>query len=813
MNVLKFGGTSVGSADAIRRVADILKSREGRMVVVFSALSGITDWLAKTLVMASERNMEYSSVVGEIDRQHHIVAKELLEPGHYNDFCRRSGGHINSLQGILDGIFRLGETTARSTDLVLSFGEIMSLDLIEMTLVEKGVNVISVDAREMIFTRPVNGSERVDYAVTEEAIRMKLSGNNNIVITSGFISTSLRGYPSTLGRGGSDQTAAIIAAASGAELLEIWTDVSGIYTANPAVVADALPIAGLTYAEALEVSHFGAKVIYPPSIAPVMERNIPVSIRNTFAPRENGTLISSLPTVNGGTVKAVTSTGPVSLVSLTGSGMAGVVGIAARLFTTLAKININVILITQASSEQSICIAVEQKDGERACEAIDAEFEQEIGAGRVKPAFHEDDFTILALVGEGMKHSVGVSGQAFAALGRNGINIHAIAQGSSELNVSVVINGTDAPKAVNAIHQEFFRSARKVINIFVIGTGNVGSALINQLLDRSEYFAGEFQTEFRIVGLANSRRMLIIKEGISNVNWKSLMMASEQRCNLETFIDRMFSLNLPNTIFVDNTSSIEVSQLYERVLERSISIVTSNKLAASSSFENYSRLKRLAIRKRVHFGFSSNVGAGLPVIRTIENMVRTGDKIFRIDAVLSGSLNYIFNSFSEGKRFSDAVLEAVENGYTEPDPLTDLRAADVARKLLILVRESGFPLEAGGISVEDFLPGPGPGKYEPDKFLLQMQEFDDFFEQQREILSHRKERIRIIAGYEYGRAFVRSLRISPDHPFYFLEGNDNIVSVFSARYSERPLTIKGAGAGADVTAAGIFADILSIVNN
>lgn len=813
MKVLKFGGTSVGSAGAIRTVAEILQSQKCQVTAVFSALAGTTDRLAMALLLASDGNMEYHSVIRDIEQHHLTVATELLDKDRYYDFTRRVIGHISRIDGVLDSISRLGEATGRSTDLVSGFGELMSLDLLELFLEECGADVGRVDAREMIFTRPFNGSERIDYEVSEKAIREKLSRNNKIVITSGFISTSVKGYPSTLGRGGSDHTAAIIAAAVGAELLEIWTDVSGIYTANPAIAPDACPIAGLTYAEALEISHFGARVIYPPSIEPVMKREIPVSIRNTFAPSEQGTLISSVTSSNGSAIKAVTSAGSVCLVSLAGSGMAGVVGIAARLFTALAKNNINVILITQASSEQSICIAVDQKDGERACDAINAGFESEIEAGRVKPALREDGFAIVAMIGEGMKHSVGISGQAFAALGRNGINIHAIAQGSSELNVSVVVKETDAPKAVNAIHQEFFHSAKKVINIFLVGTGNVGSALVRQVMDRSAWFVGEYQTEFRITGLANTRRMIIRKEGIAGPDWKSLMMASDQKSNLEDFIGQMFSLNLPNTIFIDNTSSSDVSVIYERILEKSISIVTSNKLAASSSYENYSRLKRTAVSKRVQFRFGSNVGAGLPVIHTIQNMVKTGDKILRIDAVLSGSLNYIFNSYSNGMRFSEAVLLALENGYTEPDPLTDLRGVDIARKLLILVRESGFPLEASDIEFEDYLPGPVPERYDSAAFPSQMRDFDDFFERQRADLSHRNEKIRIIAGYESGRASVRSVRVSAEHPFYCVEGNDNIVSVYSERYSHQPLIIKGAGAGADVTAAGIFADILSVVNN
>ena len=431
----------------------------------------------------------------------------------------------------------------------------------------------------------------------------------------------------------------------------------------------------------------------------------------------------------------------------------------------------------------------------------------------MRHALLESGFSIVAIVGEGMKYSVGVSGQAFSALGKNGVNIHAIAQGSSELNISVVVRGSDVKKAVNSIHQEFFSAVNKVINIFVAGTGNVGSALVDQMLKRSGYFIREYKTEFRIIGMANSRKMLVRSDGISGSGWKSLLMEGGRTTDLEVFKGEMFSLNLPNTIFVDNTSSREVSSLYDSILEKSISIVTANKIAASSSFESFMKLKSTAVARRSHFRFESNVGAGLPVIQTIENMVKTGDRINQIEAVLSGTLNFIMNCYSDGMKFSESVMEAVLRGYTEPDPLTDLRGEDLSRKILILAREAGVPLEVADVEFINYLPGLLPEKYDPALFKTQMEQYDDFFEDQRAGLASKNEKIRIIAAYREGRALISAVRVGAGHPFYYLEGNDNIISLCSQRYSERPLIIKGAGAGADVTAAGIFADILSIINN
>ena len=813
MKVLKFGGTSVGSADSIRTVIKIIKGQSEPLVAVFSALSDITNKLSDCLDLASRKDDKYLQVLDDIEKRHVTTAMKLLKP----EIALKVFEKIKELKArlieILDGISNIGEVTLRSSDLVLGFGEQMSIQVIYALMSENFADVRYIDARSLIFTKLINGAERVETEITEKAIKEKVIPGKGIIITSGYISTSVTGYPTTLGRGGSDYTASLIAAALNADILEIWTDVSGIYTADPSFTEDAYPIPELSYAEVLELSHFGAKVIYPPTIQPVMKKKIPVLVKNTFAPSEQGTKISDKPSGNGNVLKAVSSINEVCLVSLTGSGMVGVVGIASRMFTALARNIINVILITQASSEQSICIAIDQKSGEKACEVLNDEFELEIQAGRVRKSILEKGYSIVVMVGEGMKYSVGISGQAFSALGKNGINIHAISQGSSELNISVVVKTSDCHKAVNAIHQEFLLSVNKIINLFIVGTGNVGTAFIKQIISQAKFFMSEYQTDFRMVGLANSRKMLIRKKGIEEKDWKNVMMSSERRSDLKEFIDEMFRLNLSNSIFIDNTASADVSQLYERVLSKSISIVTCNKIAASSPYDNYLKLKKIAIGKRVHFRFESNVAAGLPIIQTIDNMVKTGDQLYRIEAVLSGSLNFIFNNYCSGMKFSDSVHKAMKEGYTEPDPLIDLRGDDVSRKLLILVREAGIKIEASDIVFENYLPHPLPEIYKNDKFLDHMKSYDEYFEKVREGTAERNERMRVIASYENGKAGIYLKEVGSSHPFFYLDGNDNVVSIYSKRYPDRPLIIKGAGAGADVTASGIFADILSIINN
>lgn len=813
MKVLKFGGTSVGSTESIRNVIDILQSQDKHVVVVFSALSGVTNMLVECMNYAASKNLQYRDIVEEIENRHFSIANQFINPQKVSGTLARIKQSINQLQETLEGISYIGEITTRTSDLILGYGEYLSIQLLNAILSERLKQVTLMDARELIYTKPINGGENLAITETEKAIRDKLSAISGTVITSGFVATSIKGYPSTLGRGGSDYTASIIASALDAEILEIWTDVSGIYTADPSLTKNAYPIPELSYAEALELSHFGAKVIYAPTIQPVMEKKIPVLVKNTFAAADVGTMIVEKPIANGSVVKAISSINNICLVSLTGSGMVGVVGIASRLFRVLAKENINVILITQASSEQSICIAIDEKQGDKACEALNAEFEFEIQLGRVKSVRVEDGFSIVAMVGEKMRHAVGASGQAFSALGRNGINIHAIAQGSSELNVSVVVNRENCQKAVNAIHQEFFHSVNREINLFVVGTGNVGSAFINQILSQLGLFRNDYSIDFRIVGIANSRKMLLDPTGIKDSDWKEALMASKEAMVPDHFIEEMFALNLPNSIFIDNTASDMISGLYHAILSKSISIVTCNKIAASSAYDNYSELKRIAQEKRVFFKFESNVGAGLPIIQTISNLVKTGDQIHQIEAVVSGSLNFIFNGFCDGMKFSDAVLKAKDLGYTEPNPLIDLRGTDVSRKLLILVREAGIKLESSEIVFNSYLPHALPGSYSSDLFPEQMKEYDEYFEGVRERISSNRQKLRFVAQFDKGKASIALKEVNPNNPLYSLEGSDNVVSIHSKRYSSRPLVIQGAGAGADVTASGIFSDILSIINN
>lgn len=809
MKVLKFGGTSVGSAENIRNVIDILRSNEQPCIVVFSALSGITNQLVDGLNLAASRDDRYCSAVDFIEQKHFDIANELLNPKNASATLAQLRLITNKLRETFDGIYHLGENTSRSSDLVLSFGEILSLQLLNAILKEQFSSVHSIDAREIIFTKPFNGVELLAAKETEEAIKNKFGFDSPLTTLSGFISSSTKGYPSTLGRGGSDYTAAIVASALNADVLEIWTDVSGIFTSDPSITENAFPIAELSYAEALELSHFGAKVIYAPTIYPVLQKQIPVLVKNTFDKDAMGTLISAATKSNGSIVKAITSINGICLISLTGSGIVGVVGIASRMFGALASANINVILITQASSEQSICIAIDEKMGERAIEALNQEFEFELQMGRVKSVQSDYGFSIIAIVGEKMHDSVGVSGQAFAALGRNGVNIHAIAQGSSELNVSMVVKQNDCSKAVNAIHQEFFHSVNRVVNLFVVGVGNVGKAFINQIASQSNFFKSTYRVEFRVVGIANSQKMKFDSKGIDIEGWhhEASSMKADQ------FIQQMVSMNLSNSIFIDNTASEEISGFYADILSKSIPVVTCNKIAASSDYENYSRLKRIALEKRTYFKFESNVGAGLPIIQTINNLIKTGDQVNSIEAVVSGSLNCIFNGFCKGLKFSEAVLKAKNLGLTEPNPYIDLQGIDVARKLLILVRESGIRIESSDIEFMGFLPFPLPNSYNPELFGDQIREYDNFFESIRKRIDTERTKLRFVAEYRNGKAMICLKEVDSKHPLYTLEESDNVITLYTNRYVKNPLVIKGAGAGAEVTASGIFSDILSIINH
>ncbi len=813
MKVLKFGGSSIEDPQAIEHVLEILEHQPPQTVVVFSALGGVTNLLESSVALASKGDSGYHQLLAEIESKHISIGKALINPKSFGETYANIKQLFNELTDKLESIKQIGEATPRAHDLILSYGERFSLELIKGIAQQRIKGISSLDARELIITHKIAGVEIVEQSETNKRIKEKLKDVKGIALISGFISRSVDGYPTTLGRGGSDLTAALLASALNVRELEMWTNVSGIYTANPTIIPTAYPISHLSYAEALELGHFGAKVIYPPSIQPVFAKGISVVVKNTFAKDESGTIISPSPALNGDVVRAISSIDNIGLLSLYGSGMVGVTGIASRMFAALARENINVILITQASSEHSICVAVDEKQLIRASKAIADEFEYEIATDRVQPVEVEREFSIIAVVGERLKQTIGISGQVFSALGRNGVNIHAIAQGASEFNISAVVKSTDRTKAINAIHQEFFHRVLKTANLFIVGVGNVGSALLTQLSSQIEHLEKEHNLSIRIVGAANSKSMIFNPEGINFENYINQLKCSKTRMEIETYTRKMFSLNLANSIFIDVTSSQEINDQYDKILAKSISVVACNKIAASSAYEHYIKLRKLAKSQGVHFKYETNVGAGLPVLQTISNLVKSGDKVFGIDAVVSGSFNFILNQIEKGATFSQAVVKAMENGYTEPNPLIDLKGDDVTRKLIILAREAGYPIEESDVELMPYLPHPLPDKFHKESFIEKLTKYDKYFLELFAESKSKGQKLRLVAKLNNSRATIALEAVGVDSPLYELQGNDNIISLTTARYNPNPLVIRGAGAGADVTAAGIFADILSILNN
>jgi aspartokinase/homoserine dehydrogenase 1 len=712
-------------------------------------------------------------------------------------------------QAPLDGVNRVRELSARTLDRVVANGELLSTRIVSSHLDSKGIKHTWTDSRDLIKTDSHFGSAAVDFPQTDRNIVERFSGREErLHLIPGFIASDAAGNTTTLGRGGSDYTAAIVAAARGAECLEIWTDVSGMMTADPRLVRGVRHIPRITYREAMELSHFGAKVVYPPTIQPVMAMRIPVVIKNTFAPDDVGTWIEPDSDVSdiGGIIRGITSIDNVAIINLEGSGMVGIPGFSKRLFDALSRANINVILITQGSSEHSICVAIEERFGELARQAVDAEFESDIAAGKIEPLRSETGFSILALVGDRMKEHTGVSGRMFGALGQNGVNIHAIAQGSSERNISAVIRSVDVRKAVNTLHEEFFSDGLKQVNIYVAGVGNVGKRLLAQLAQQREEIAKSLRLNLRIAGLANSTRAVVSSDGIEPGDFESTLNNAAPD-GIEAFTDAIVNENLRNSVFVDVTASADVVECYPTLLRKSVSIVACNKVACSSSYDQYQSLKNLAREFNTKFLFETNVGAGLPVINTLNDLIRSGDQVLRIDAVLSGTLNFVFNNYDGTRSFSDIVRQAQDEGYTEPDPRLDLSGTDVARKILILSRESGYRLEMSEIEIDAFLPEECMvGTV--DDFYREMEAHEEHFRQLLNAAREQDQVLKYIAAFEGGKASVGLQQIDREHNFATLSGKDNAVQFYTNRYSEQPLVIKGAGAGAEVTAAGVFADIL-----
>ena len=707
MQVLKFGGTSVANADNINKIAGIIKiaTSKDKTIVVVSALGGVTDLLLQCGALAARADQSYKQLLQEITQRHLNTIKALLPVTTQSSILSQVMQQCHEIEDVCNGVFLLKELSDRTKDKIVSYGELISSHIISSYLTSAEIKNTWVDARKLIRTDSNFTKANVDFEVTNKNIREYFnSSGEQLYVVPGFIATDAEEFVSTLGRGGSDFTAAIFGAALNAKSVEIWTDVSGMMTADPRLVPHAKSISHISYHEAMELSHFGAKVIYPPTIQPLLVNNIPVWIKNTFASNDHGTLIQSEgQQVNGNIIRGISSINGIALLSLEGSSMVGIPGFSRRLFEALANNSINVILITQASSEHSICVGVNETNAQKAKQAVDNAFSYEIQTGKVNPLAVEKDLAIVALVGDNMKSHPGTSGKMFGALGRNGVNVRAIAQGSSERNISAVIASEDVKKAINVLHEDFFETTYKQVNLFIVGTGNVGSKLLGQLHQQQQYLAEHLRLQINVAGMANSKKMAFDDEGIDLADWKTTLQNGKQM-NIDQFVAAIQAKNLRNAVFVDVTASDTVAEVYDRLFEKSIAIVACNKIACSSPYANYKKLKDLAREHNAAFHFETNVGASLPIIGALNDLLRSGDEVKKIQAVLSGTLNFVFNNYDTKRSFADVVRQAQKEGYTEPDPRLDLSGKDVMRKIMILAREAGEKLEMEDISNTPFMP-------------------------------------------------------------------------------------------------------------
>ena len=809
MHVLKFGGTSVANAANIKKVKSIIEERrkKDKVIVVVSAFGGVTDDLLQCSMLAAQGDENYKAALQKITHRHLDMVKELLPVTSQSSILSYVMQQFNEIEDICNGMFLLNELSDKTRDRMLGYGELISSKIISALLEAEGLPNQWVDARQLIVTDSQYSKALVQFEKSrKQASSFFNKATAELFVLPGFIASDEQGRTTTLGRGGSDYTAAIIGAAVKTPLVEIWTDVSGMMTADPRLVNNARVIPAISYQEAMELSHFGAKVIYPPTLQPLMELGIPVLIKNTFKPEDAGTIIESTVTAENGTIRGISSIKNIALISLEGGGMVGIPGFSKRLFEALASFQINVILITQASSEHSICVGIEEGNAKKAKQVVDNAFSYEIERGLVNPLTIEKELSIIALVGDNMKNHTGTSGKMFGALGRNGVNIRAIAQGSSERNISAVIASVDVKKAINVLHEEFFETTYKQINLFIVGTGNVGGKLLAQLQQQQRYIQEKLRLQLRVVGLANSRKMLFKDEGIRLSDALGLLQESESM-DLDAFIKGIQSKNLRNSVFVDITANEKVAQTYAGLFSKSISVVACNKIACSSPLENYKKLKHLSTDHNAAFLFETNVGAGLPVIGTLNDLLSSGDIITEIQAVLSGTLNFVFNHYDGSRSFASVVRQAQDEGYTEPDPRLDLGGTDVMRKIMILARESGGQLEMDDITNKSFMP-PSCMVGSVDDFYSEMEKHEAHFKKMYDEAHREGKKLKFVAQYKDGKAEVGLQQIDPQHDFYHLYGKDNIVLFYTHRYKDQPMVVKGAGAGAEVTASGVFADII-----
>ena len=817
MKVLKFGGTSVGSVKSILSLKRIVEAeaRKQSVVVVVSALGGITDQLIATSQMALRGDERYREEFDAmVDRHHQMIDTIITDPKKRENLFNTVDALFEQLKSIYYGVYLIHDLSRKTEDAIVSYGERLSSNIVA-ALVKNGRRM---NARDFIRTERKNGKHVLDSELTNLLVREYFRGvehpigrSNEILVVPGFISRDRNtGETTNLGRGGSDYTAAIIAAALNAEILEIWTDVDGFMTADPRVIKSAYTINELSYVEAMELCNFGAKVIYPPTIYPVCIKNIPIKVKNTFNPKNPGTIIKNKIDTDRKPIKGISSINDTALITVSGLSMVGVIGVNRRIFTALAEHGISVFLVSQASSESSTSIGVKDSDAEQAVKVLDDEFNKEIETGAMFPMHLERGLSTIAIVGENMKHTPGMAGKLFGSLGRSGISVIACAQGASETNISFVVNSSLLRKSLNVLHDSFFLSEYKVLNLFICGVGTVGGQLIDQISTQYETLKKTRRLKLNVVGIANSHGALFNRDGL-NLNTYREDLKTAPASDVTKLRDEVIGMNIFNSVFVDCTASKDVAGIYQDLLERNISVVAANKIAASSDYDSYLKLKQTALKRGVKFLFETNVGAGLPIIGTINDLLNSGDKILRIEAVLSGTLNFIFNELSADVPFSETIRRAKEQGYSEPDPRIDLSGKDVIRKLVILTREAGYKLEQEDVEKHLFVPD-NILSGSLDEFWVKVKTLDADFEQRRQILEREHKRWRFVASMDHGKAKVALEAVGPQHPFYNLEGSNNIILLTTERYREYPMQIQGYGAGASVTAAGVFANVMSIAN-